>query len=412
MLKQVNTVTTAPWSLEHDRPILSTGLVTSRSKLADWIVQLRPEYVKMVAIGQLPLAYTKQTRHKPFTMVVSDGQVARILPLCHLTTSRLMLEELMMNEDIMKVTLGAADLLEHLWHYDLVETRNLVDLRDIGWPGRPDGLGGGTTYAEAFEALNQYATNYIQLCALQQTSQGDMADCRYQRYDGKPSPKKSIVHLYVPRPIIGAARRAIIHSKTPSTAAQNSASSTSTAMHSSNSSNGAVGIGRTTKRLTTKQVIAALESYEKTRTSSMTSSHGDVDGDEERGTMRAEHTSKDKPKMRKVARRTVSSAMDTAFKSIFDQMSTYKSNVEKRIDEDAPPSSTSITASTAVKVEQQPTADAAQVEHTLQELTELLKDPQRLQLLQQLIALLKQPTSSLSRSLTSPEQLLMKLRRK
>lgn len=59
----------------------------------------------------------------------------------------------MMSDEIMKVTMNAEKLLKQLWQSDRIESRNVVDIREVGWPGVPKGLGLTTSYPQAFEAL-------------------------------------------------------------------------------------------------------------------------------------------------------------------------------------------------------------------------------------------------------------------
>lgn len=271
---------------------------------------------------------------------------------------------------------------------------------------------------------------YLKICTLQQTSRGDATDCQYQRYDGDAKSTKTTIHAYLPRPLIGTSRQMAARSKTSISSIQTTSNSTS----NSNS------IKRSAKKITAKQAIAALESYEKARqlASSPTSSSSANTNINDSSTttttttkLNKSNTLNDstttitsKPNIRKVPRRTISDAMDNAFKNIFDQMSTYKSDIKKRMVEptpispelSTPPTVTTTTDTTTASTVTSSittdivsstlpppppsssssivTSDPVQVEQTIRELTELLQDPQRLSILQQLITALKEQTPS------------------
>ncbi|KAI8056829.1 hypothetical protein BDF22DRAFT_668144 [Syncephalis plumigaleata] len=422
LLKEVNRTTTEAWTLDSDKPVISMAYYKQCSRLINWLAQCRNEQVKVIAIDLFPSMTVKK---QPFTVVLSDGQVARILPAYYFDSPQLMLGEFMMNDEITKVTMNANNLVKQLWKSDHIESRNVVDIREIGWPGVSNGLGLNVNYAESFKALygrsiienqdiinsnwkeasltdeqNRYATNYIQslymmylkLCTLQQISHGNATDCQYQRYDGGAKSTKTTIHGYLPRPIIGTSRQTAARSKISIPSIQNISTNTSIIL----------------PKITTKQAIAALESYEKARQlAGSTSSNNNVTGSTKTtATQSISTTSNDstdaiinKPKIRKVPRRTVSDAMDNAFKNIFDQMSTYKSDIEKRMVEPTSLESsstidTTTTVTTTTTTSTVTTSDPVQVQETLKELTELLQDPQRLSILQQIIATLKEQTPS------------------
>ncbi|KAI9593016.1 hypothetical protein BDF19DRAFT_175978 [Syncephalis fuscata] len=284
LLKEANSDITENWSLLNKKPILSTVLLSARHKVRDWNSILRNDQTKVVAISHLPAIIDK---NQHFCILMSDGQLVRILPLHKFFSIKTTLGEMLEDESLLKVTFDAQYMAQQLWRHDNVAVRNIVDIREIGWPGRKNGLGLDMVYTEAFKELHgrrviestrlinsdwgqdtitdeqsQYATNFIQsiymmylrLCALQQTSKGDVTDCQYQCYSGGSTIKKETVDGYLPRTVIGTARRGVLVSKTTATTPANLPFPSSPS-----------GISKIEKRLTTKQVVAALEAHEKMR---------------------------------------------------------------------------------------------------------------------------------------------------